>query len=221
MRIAWVDRHRDLAPALAHEQDGNVWRTRKPSEPRGQPALSSNSVLVDRALFAGGLERARRDVHLLVEGATRAELQQRSDGTRWTNQQLLFHMVFGFLIVRRLLPLVRLLGRSPAPVGVAWARLLGAGRRPFHVVNYWGSCGGALVFRGDRLAWLADRTIGHLAASLANEQEDSLRRGMPFPMSWDPYFKPFMTLAGLRVPGPASRTPPGPAHPDLGALRAS
>ena len=32
-------------------------------------------------------------------------------GTRWTNEQLLFHMVFGYMIVQRLLILVRVFSR--------------------------------------------------------------------------------------------------------------
>ena len=59
------------------------------------------------------LERVRADFHALVTEATPADLRRPSSGTRWTNGQLLFHMFFGYLIVRRLLPLVRLMGRLP------------------------------------------------------------------------------------------------------------
>lgn len=140
------------------------------------------------------LEQARGDLHALLAVATPTRLGARSNGTRWTNEQLLFHMVFGFLVVRRLLRLVRLVSRLPAPVGRGFARLLDAGRIPFHWVNYLGSCGGALVFNRDRMGWLCDRTIGALIANLAREREEGLARGMPFPTSWDPYFTEFMTL---------------------------
>jgi hypothetical protein len=36
--------------------------------------------------------------------ATPADLARRSTVTKWTNEQLLFHMLFGYLIVRALLP---------------------------------------------------------------------------------------------------------------------
>ncbi len=52
--------------------------------------------------------------HQLLEVATPANLHRRTAGTRWTNQQLLFHMAFGYLVVLRLLPLVHLFGRLPA-----------------------------------------------------------------------------------------------------------
>ena len=37
-------------------------------------------------------------------------------GTRWTNEQLLFHMLFGYMIVQRLLVLVKVFSRLPDAV---------------------------------------------------------------------------------------------------------
>ena len=68
---------------------------------------------VDRAAIAADLERARVALHELVEGASAEELDRSSSGTRWTNEQLLFHMVFGYMVVRRLLILVRMISRLP------------------------------------------------------------------------------------------------------------
>jgi hypothetical protein len=42
---------------------------------------------------------------------------------------------------------------------------------------------------------LCDRVVAALTRSLAREPEENLRRGMPFPRSWDPYFTSYMTLA--------------------------
>jgi hypothetical protein len=106
-------------------------------------------------------------------------------------------MVFGFLIVRRLLPLVRVMSTLSSWVGRSFAWLLETGRAPFHWVNYVGSCGGALVFNHARLGRLCDHTIGHLVASLEREPEARLVRGRPFPTSWDPYFQQHMTLADV------------------------
>ena len=150
---------------------------------------------VDRQAIAGELEACRLQLHELLATAGPADLRRRSDGTRWTNEQLLFHMVFGFLVVRSLLPLVRLMGHLPAPVGTGFAALLDSARRPFHVVNYWGSRLGARVFDATRMGRLCDRVVGALCRSLDRRSERSLGRGMPFPTSWDPYFTRYMTLA--------------------------
>ncbi len=56
------------------------------------------------------MERARAAFHTLTSQASSADLRRGSNGTRWTNQQLLFHMLFGYMIVRVLLGLVRAFG---------------------------------------------------------------------------------------------------------------
>jgi hypothetical protein len=152
---------------------------------------------VDRGALAADLDRCRRQLGELLSAAGPADLRRPSQGTRWTNEQLLFHMVFGFLIVRSLLPLVRVIGRLPAPLGRGFAATLDAARRPFHVVNYLGSCAGARVFDASRMGPLCDRVVIRLSRSLEREPEADLGRGMPFPTSWDPYFTPYMTLADV------------------------
>jgi hypothetical protein len=68
---------------------------------------------VDRQVVRDEMEQARLTFHRLLDSATVAELSRPSNGTKWTNGQLLFHMLFGYLIVVRLLVLVRIFGRLP------------------------------------------------------------------------------------------------------------
>jgi hypothetical protein len=44
--------------------------------------------------IAAEMERARVDFRHLLDDATSAELRAGTDGTKWTNEQLLFHMHF-------------------------------------------------------------------------------------------------------------------------------
>lgn len=81
-------------------------------------ATSPDRLPVDRAAISEDLEAARSRLHALLGQADAADLRRRTNGTGWTNEQLLFHMVFGFLIVRVLVRLVRVVGRPPAPVGL-------------------------------------------------------------------------------------------------------
>ncbi|QDG87081.1 DinB family protein [Pseudarthrobacter sp. NIBRBAC000502770] len=129
-----------------------------------------------------------------LESATAADLRRGSNGTRWTNEELLFHMVFGYMIVRALLPMVHVISRLPRPVGTAFAAVLNAGTRPFDVVNYWGSRAAALVYNKQRMARKLDKTITAISRRLERESPRSLSRSMPFPDRWDPFFAPTMTL---------------------------
>ena len=151
----------------------------------------------DRQSIHEELERARATIHELVASASTPELRRGSSGTRWTNQQLLFHMLFGYMVVRALLPLVRAFGHLPNGASRLFARLLNATTPGFHVVNYLGSCAGALVFRGSRLSAKADRVIASVHRQLDRESAESLQRGMHFPVGWDPFFRDWMTLADV------------------------
>ncbi len=141
------------------------------------------------------MERARRTFRELVDHASPGDLRRPSNGTQWTNRQLLWHMVFGYVIVRALLPLVRTLGR------LGWSRrfaaALDAARRPFHVINYLGSCGGGQLVRPSAMAKILDRTITVLQRQLATAGSATLELRMHFPTSWDPYFAPTMSVLDL------------------------
>ena len=151
----------------------------------------------DRQPIHEELDRVRLDLHELVEQATASDLRRPTDGTRWTNGQLLWHMVFGYLIVWRLLPGVRLFGRLPDRYSRRFAAALNAGTRPFHMINFLGGCGGALVFHGSRLSRLLDRIVNRLHRRLDAETEESLVTRMHFPVDWDPFFADTMTVADL------------------------
>ena len=143
------------------------------------------------------MEQARRTFHRLLDSATVAELSRPSKGTKWTNGQLLFHMLFGYLIVLRLLVLVRIFGRLPDGVSRAFAGVLEASTKPFHVINYIGSVGGPRVLGYAGMGRRFDRVIDTLLRHLDGESDSELLRGMHYPTSWDPYFKAYMTLADV------------------------
>jgi hypothetical protein len=154
-------------------------------------------VALDRSVVHEELSHAGTTFGDLVQGASRSDLRRRSNGTRWTNQQLLFHMVFGYLIVLRLLPLVRFFGRQPDSASRTFATLLNAARGPFHVVNFVGSWGGGTIL-GPRLQLeLMERTLRGLHRRIEEESPSDLGLRMHFPVDWDPFFQDTMTLAGV------------------------
>jgi hypothetical protein len=152
---------------------------------------------VDRRAITGEIDQARQTFHHLLDHATDTGLRRRSNGTKWTNEQLLFHMLFGYLIVRALLPLARIFGRLPDSASKAFAQLLDTARGPFHLINYLGSCAGARVIPYSHMRGRFDQVIATLERRLEREREAALRRGMHFPTTWDPFFTGYMTLADL------------------------
>jgi hypothetical protein len=62
-------------------------------------------------------------------------------------------MMFGYMVVRALLPLVKIINRLPDS-GRVFAAVLDAATTPFNVINYWGSCGGARLYSTQRMGRL-------------------------------------------------------------------
>jgi DinB family protein len=153
--------------------------------------------MTDRAALAADLERVRADFHQLLALATDDDWNRPTAGTKWTNEELLFHMVFGYMVVQRLLPLVRAFGYLPHSFSRGFARILNAATTPFDVVNYRGSCLAARVYNRKRMAAKLDRVIDFLKRSINRQHDNAFRRGMHFPTRWDPYFREYMTLADV------------------------
>ena len=157
---------------------------------------------VDRAAVAADLERAGMDFQHLIEMADNDDWIKPTKGTKWSNEELLFHMVFGYMVVQRLLLLLRLFDRLPDSVGRGYARILNATTPAFDVLNYHGSRFAARIYNRKRMAAKLDRVIKSLQRSLRRAPEDAFRRGMHCPDDWDPYFRDYMTLEDVyRYPG--------------------
>ena len=138
------------------------------------------------------MRRAQAEFHQLVTRASPDDLRRLTDGTRWTNRQLLFHMVLGYGVVRTLLPVVRTIGRLGHSRG--FAATLNAGHRPFHWINYVGPRIAARLLTPSATTALLDRTIGSLRRRLVVETERSLALRMHMPTEWDPYFTSTMSV---------------------------
>src|SRR4051794_12120212 len=128
---------------------------------------------IDRAAIIADLERARVEFHRLLAAAEQQRAwDKQTAGTRWTNEQLLFHMVFGYMVVQRLLILVKVLGRLPDGVSRGFAGGLNGANRPFHAINYYGSCAAALVYDRRRMGAKMDRVIAALKHAVVGESDE-------------------------------------------------
>ncbi len=159
------------------------------------------------------MERVRLDFRRLLNNATSTEFKAGTNGTNWTNEQLLFHMLFGYLLVHNLLPLVKGFARLPRPVSKTFAATLNAASRPFHLVNYLGSLGGGRVLGRSGMERLMDAVVRRLQRFVTNasEVESQPRNALPdwlgpvLPRLHDP-------SRHLPLPDPALRPPPTPTH---------
>ena len=143
------------------------------------------------------LERARTEFRELIEASTSTALARPSAGTRWTNRELLFHMLFGYLITRNLRFVVKFVSRLPDAAQTRFAATLNAATGPFHRVNYWGSRVAGRALSPALMARWMDRVVASLQRRLDREGAAALRRSMAFPTRWDPYFAARMSLADV------------------------
>jgi hypothetical protein len=149
----------------------------------------------DLATIHAEMERARDEFHALIAKSSPADLARLSNGTRWTNRELLFHMLLGYLVTRNVRPLVKIVSRLPTPVRRGFAALLNTGTRPFDQINYWGSRAGGRALTPRRMLRWFDRVVSSLHRHLDHESRATLQRCMAFPSRWDPYFADWMSLA--------------------------
>jgi DinB superfamily len=143
------------------------------------------------------LERVRQTFARHIAEMTPADLARPSNGTKWTNRQLLFHMLFGYIIIRRLIRMAKLFDYLPDWFTKAFAAPLNAGIRPFDWINYVGAVGGARIISPQRMQRWFDRLTLQIERDMDRQTSGHLARGMYYPVRWDPYFKPYMTLADI------------------------
>ena len=156
-----------------------------------------SAQLWDRQAVHDELDRVQADFHRLLAQATPASLARRSNGTKWTNEQLLFHMLFGYLITRALLGVMAVFGRLPMGASRAYARVLNVLTGPFDVINYLGPCAAIHTYGHRRMAARLDRVLAALHRSVDTATTADLARGMHYPTRWDPFFTDYMTMADL------------------------
>jgi len=151
----------------------------------------------DRDQVARELADAPAAYRALLNAATPQVLRRRTNGTRWTNREMLFHLLLGYLLVRNLRPLVWIMSRLPRPLQQGFAATLNACARPFHVMNYIASViggRGATLRRLDAMFTNVTTTLGR---RLAQATEADLQRTMAFPARWDPFFTDRMSLLDI------------------------
>jgi hypothetical protein len=133
------------------------------------------------------------DFGRIVHAAKASELDLPTDGTRWTNRQLLFHMVLGQNIALSAIPLFGLFSHLPPPASRIWSRLLEACAGPYNWVNWAGSAAAGHALKPAAMQGMMERTTRTIVGWYDRADEAALERGMSMPTSWDPYFTAWMS----------------------------
>ncbi|BCT75153.1 hypothetical protein SCMU_09950 [Sinomonas cyclohexanicum] len=137
------------------------------------------------------------DFGLIVGTVQASELGAPTRGTRWTNRQLLFHMVLGQNIALTSIPLFGAFSRLPPAASRAWSAALEACTGPYDWVNWAGAVAGARVLGVGAMGRMMDRTTRVIVNWYDRAGPGALARGMSVPPSWDPYFSDWMDRRGI------------------------
>ena len=133
------------------------------------------------------------DFRSIVLGASADELDLPSNGTRWTNRQLLFHLALGQNIALAAIPLLGLFSHLPPGASRRWSRILDSCSGPYNWVNWAGSAAAGRVLPPQAMARMMDRTTAVIVHWYSRADSKALDRGMTMPVRWDPYFLPWMS----------------------------
>ncbi len=145
------------------------------------------------------LEATRTAFHALSDSLSEADRQRRSTNAAWTNGEVLFHITFAFMLLPKLMWLIRFFGRLPKQWSKPFAMLLNFSTPVFNWINGLAPHGGARLYHGQRLDRKYDREHAHILHLLNTLPDAELQRGMYYPDKWDGLFRPYMTLADLFV----------------------
>src|SRR5712692_952944 len=112
---------------------------------------------MDAQAVVEGYDQARALFRQIVGSMSAADLRRPSAGTRWTNKQLLVHMVCGYLVTIGLIRMAKVLGLLPCGATAPFAALLDLGRGLFDQMSYLGFRVGANGFSMGMLERLLER----------------------------------------------------------------
>jgi hypothetical protein len=151
----------------------------------------------NRLRLRAELEGARREFHSMVATISERGWTQPSHNPGWTNGQVLFHVLLGFLLVPPLARLLVIFGHLPQIVGRAFAGVLNLSTPIFHWVNAFGPRGAARALGPDGVVRRFDRVHNIILRRLAQVRQEQWSLTMPYPTRWDPRFRSDMRLEDL------------------------
>src|SRR5262245_30952366 len=127
------------------------------------------------------LEATGGQFHALFGSLSAADWDEPSRNRAWTNGQLIFHMLFAFMLIPSLFRLVRFWSHLPDRYSRALARVLALSTPLFNRVNALGPRGQAAIFGRRRAESIYDSVHRSMLRKVDSIVDDDWGRGMNYP----------------------------------------
>jgi len=134
------------------------------------------------------------EFHQLLDALTDEDWRKRSRNAGWTNGEILFHITLGFIVVSRLVPIIRREARLPKRYSLQFAHTLDFLTPPFNRINAFAARMGGKIYNRRRIRHKFDRVHAAVIRALHRVKNDELVLGIHLPSRWDPLFGDYMTL---------------------------
>ena len=138
-----------------------------------------------RRQLRADLETARQEFHVMVAMVPNEAWTAPSKNPGWTNGQLLFHILLGFILVRPLASLLVLFGHLPGSWTRGFARLLDSSTPLFHRINAIGPRAAARILGRTGVLRKFDQVHRGVLARLERVQPSQWSLIMRYPVHWD------------------------------------
>ena len=156
--------------------------------------MTTNSSNRSKRAIRSELESARSQFHALLNSLSADDVQRQSMNPGWTNREILFHMAFAFMLIPRLIFIVRLFGKLPDHYSRWFANLLNNSTGFFNWINAFGARGGGKISTRKGLGQKFDNTLNSILEVLDSIPDEEMKLGMHYPSKWDQLFSEYMTL---------------------------
>ena len=143
------------------------------------------------------LEAARREFYDMVTSISEPWWAKPSHNPGWTNGQLLFHVLLGFILVLPLAGILLFFGHLPAVCSRTFAAILNFSTPLFNRINAVGPRAGAFLLGRAGLISKFDQVHGRILERLERVRPGDWALAMHYPTRWDPRFKTPMHMEDL------------------------
>jgi hypothetical protein len=158
------------------------------------PTIKSDET---KSAIKSQLAQTRSEFHTLLNSLSEEDLKRRSKNEGWTNGEILFHMMFAFLLILTLVPMMRLWSRLPKKYSKGFANVLNFSTAPFNWINGLAPHMGGNIFTRNLLRVRFDKVYTHLIRLVDSVKENEWESGMYYPDKWEPLFDEYMTMEKL------------------------